>query len=71
MAKAPLLFLIDIVEALADIKDTRLHLLSLWTKFTEVFIRERTLEVVGILLTFLLRAQHQADFLNTTLHQLF
>ena len=71
MSKAPLLVLIDIAQTLADVQNAILILLSLRIELAQVFIRQRTIKKVLIQLAFFFRTQHQTDFLDTTLHQLF
>ena len=58
------------MQTLADIEDAILILLRLRIQLAEMFVGKWTLEVIGILLTLLLRTQHQTDLLDATLHQL-
>ena len=69
VAKAPFLPLVDIMQVFSDVQDARLLFLGLRIQFTEMFVGERFLEIVRILLTFLLRAQYQTNLLDTALDE--
>ena len=71
MTKTAFLALIDIMQAFANVQDMVLVLLGLLIQLTQVFLAQLVFKEFRILQAFLLRAQHQADFLDTTLHQLF
>ena len=69
MTEAALLTLVDIMQVLPDIEDARLLLLGLGIEFAQVLLRERALEIVGILLALLLGTQHETDLLDTALDE--
>ena len=69
MTETALFSLIDIMQTLTYVEDMIFVLLGLSIQLAQMFLGQRTLEIVGVLLTLLLGSQDKTDLLDATLDE--